>query len=81
MNQAKVETEHLQTKHDRKSFDCGLEPLNSFLKQTAMQNEKKDLTRTYIISSEEDENQIAGYFTLITGEVKVPDDAKKTLLK
>ena len=81
VNQAKVETQHLQTKHDRKSFDCGLEPLNSFLKQTAMQNEKKDLTRTYIISSEEDENQIAGYFTLITGEVKVPDDAKKTLLK
>lgn len=81
MNPAKVKTVNLQAKHDRKSFDCGLEPLNSFLKQTAMQNEKKDLTRTYILSSEDNENQIAGYFTLITGEAKVPPDAKKILLK
>lgn len=81
VNQEKVETAHIQAKHDRKSFDCGLEPLNSFLKQTAMQNEKKDLTRTYILSSEENESQIAGYFTLITGEAQVPDNAKNTLLK
>lgn len=79
MNQLKVETVPIQAHHNRKSFDCGIEPLNSFLKKTAMQNEKRDLTRTYILSSEKNINQIAGYFTLTTGEVLVPDDAKKSI--
>jgi ribosomal protein S18 acetylase RimI-like enzyme len=81
VNQLKAETVQLQTQHNRKSFDCGIEPLNSFLKMTAMQNEKKNLTRTYILSSEENKNTIVGYFTLTTGEALVPDDAKKPLRK
>ncbi len=34
--------------HDRSQFDCGVEPLNVYLKQYALQNQKKGIIRNYV---------------------------------
>ena len=56
---------------DRTMFDCGVEPLNEYLSKFALQNQKKDLARTYVVANFE--NQVLGYYTLVFGAVE-PDD-------
>lgn len=53
--------------HDRLSFDCGVEALNDYLKRFALQNQKKDAARTYVVTR--GENRIVGYYTLVFGSV------------
>lgn len=50
--------------HDRQSFDCGVEVLNQFLKQTANQQAQKDNARTYILSDSQYPERIMGFYTL-----------------
>lgn len=59
--------ELLDKSHNRASFDCGVEPLNDYLKKYALQNQKKDAARTYVATTEE--NEIVGYYTLVFGAV------------
>ena len=47
--------------HDRKSFDCGVPELNTYLQKVANQNQKRDLSRTYVLA---DNELIIGYYTL-----------------
>jgi GNAT superfamily N-acetyltransferase len=37
----------LEGSHDRSQFDCGVPPLNAYLKQYALQNQKKGTVRNY----------------------------------
>lgn len=58
--------------HDRDAFDCGVEPLNLFLKQTARQHAERGISRTYVLV---DENAVApipiiGYFALNLCQIK-----------
>ncbi len=62
-----METKPLDKLQDRASFDCGVEPLNDYLKKYALQNQKKDAARTYVVTTEE--NRIVGYYTLVFGSV------------
>lgn len=66
-----METKPLDKLQDRSSFDCGVEPLNDYLKKYALQNQKKDAARTYINAN--DENQIVGYYTLVFGSVSIEE--------
>jgi predicted N-acetyltransferase YhbS len=66
-----METKTLDKFHDRNSFDCGVAPLNDYLKKYALQNQKKDATRTYVFTNEE--NQIIGYYTLVFGSVLIEE--------
>lgn len=34
--------------HDRNGFDCGVEALNLWLRQTAMQHQTKGISRTFV---------------------------------
>lgn len=45
--------EPLAKSHDRDGFDCGIEPLNSFLKQTARQHAERGISRTYVLVDED----------------------------
>ena len=49
--------------HDRTSFNCGNDSMNSFLRNTVSQWERKGLTRCWVLESE-DSHQIVGYYTL-----------------
>ena len=61
----------LNKNHDRASFDCGVEPLNDFLKKYALQNQKKDVGRTYVVLNED--GRIAGFYTLVFSGVSVEE--------
>jgi len=51
-------------KHNRNSFDCGVEALNNYLKLTANQQSNKDNSRTYVLEDKEDSSSIVGFYTL-----------------
>lgn len=58
--------ELLSRAHDRAGFDCGSEPLNTYLKQTARQHTERGISRTFVLVEETvgEPKAIAGYFTL-----------------
>ena len=60
--------EPLNENHDRHGFDCGVEALNRYLRQTARQHQEKGIARTYVLS--EDGQKIAGFFTLTFCQVE-----------
>ncbi len=69
--------------HDRDGFDCGTEPLNLFLKQTARQHAERGISRTFVLVDEDAAapKPIIGFFALnicqIKSEILSPEQAKK----
>ncbi len=53
-----------KSKHDRNRFNCGIEPLNNYLKVMASQQAKKDNTRTFVLEHANDNSLIVGFYTL-----------------
>ncbi len=53
-----------KNKHDRKRFNCTVEPLNKYLKLMAQQQAIKDNTRTFVLEDEQQPEYIIGYYTL-----------------
>lgn len=43
-----IRLEPLTGHHDRSGFDCGVEVLNVWLKQTALQHQSKGISRTFV---------------------------------
>ncbi|HAK98467.1 MAG TPA: N-acetyltransferase [Rhodobiaceae bacterium] len=63
-------------KHDRKSFDCGVEALNLYLQRAANQDSKRSITRVHVMVEGE---RIIGFFTLSGHSVlrdNLPDGVK-----
>ncbi len=56
----------LTKSHDRSAFDCGVPALNEYLKQYALQNQRKNAARTYVATRG---NRVVGYYTLAYGSV------------
>jgi GNAT superfamily N-acetyltransferase len=54
----------LDSSHDRAQFDCGAGPLNVYLKQYALQNQKKGIVRNYVTCRG---TRIVGYYSLAYG--------------
>ncbi|TNH03530.1 GNAT family N-acetyltransferase [Testudinibacter sp. TR-2022] len=50
--------------HDRAGFDCGVKPLNNFLKLTANQLGERDHSRSYVLVDPIQPSQIIGFYTL-----------------
>ena len=75
--------ELLAKSHDRDGFDCGSEPLNLFLKQTARQHAERGISRTFVLVNEAAiaPKPIIGFFSLnicqIKSELLTPQEAKK----
>jgi predicted N-acetyltransferase YhbS len=55
----------LQKSDDRKSFDCGQEDLNLFIRQFARQKQERDEQKTYVIC---EGSRILAFITLAIGE-------------
>ncbi len=60
----------LEAGHDRAPFDCGVEPLNVYLKQYALQNQKKGMVRNYVTCRG---TRIVGYYSLAYGSADQVD--------
>ena len=58
--------ERLTTAHDTAAFDCGNEPLNTWLRQRALQNEESRVSRTYVVCKG---NSVVAYYSLANGAV------------
>ncbi|HKU00816.1 MAG TPA: GNAT family N-acetyltransferase [Paraburkholderia sp.] len=54
----------LKPDDDRNPFDCGVESLNTWLKQMAGQNDRKRLTRTYVMVASAAPQKVIGYYSL-----------------
>ena len=64
--------ELLAKSHDREGFDCGSEPLNLFLKQTARQHAERGISRTFVLVAEGAvaPKPIVGFFSLNICQIK-----------
>ena len=60
----------LVPEHDHTGFDCGSEPLNSFLKQYALQGQRVGSSQTYVATTGV---KVVGFHTLVVGEVTYED--------
>lgn len=70
--------EPISKSHDRKRFDCGDEEVTRFLREQALQDQEKDLSRTMVLVDEQvDPTRVIGYHTLLMAQVKqevIPGD-------
>lgn len=70
--------EPISRQHNRKLFDCDDEEVNRFLREQALQDHDKDMSRTMVlIHAETDPTRIIGYHTLAMRQVKqeeIPGD-------
>lgn len=69
---------------ERKSFDCGVDALNEFLRKTALQHRTKGLSNTFVLVDEDEPERILGFFTLSFLEVEVtalPEEHSRHLPK
>lgn len=75
--------ELLDKKHNRKTFDCGKELLNNYLKTQAGQDIKRKLSACFVLS-ESETNTILGYYTLSNNSIPLssfPEKIRKKLPK
>ena len=50
--------------HDRTSFDCGTPALNLYLRNYALQNQKRGIVRNYV-TTRKDSKVVAAYYSLV----------------
>lgn len=67
----------LDRSHDFLGFDCGSEPLNSFLVRHALANQANGSAKTFVGLSE---NRVVGYYSLAVGSV-LYDEAPERMAK
>ena len=72
--------EALTTFHDRKSFSCGVEPLDVYIRELATQDIKRRVSNCFIAS--DDVGRTAGYYTFAATSLpltELSDEEKKRL--
>jgi predicted GNAT family N-acyltransferase len=72
---------HLEKKHDRNQFTCGIETLDRYLKTQASQDIRKNVAVTYVLTKE-NSAQVLGYYTLSSMGIfpgELPDELIKRL--
>lgn len=57
-----MKIEVLQAHHQKKSFNCGQDDLNKFIKQYASQHQKSGTSKTYVAI--DDDAQVRGFYCL-----------------
>ena len=62
--------------YDIDSFDCGIEPLNNYLKKYALQNHLSCAARTYVATRG---NEVVGFYTLAYGSVDHAEAPKRVV--
>ncbi len=71
--------------HNRKSFDCGRDELNSFVRQFAVRHREAGISKTMVLPTENSENDlfdICAFYTLSHTEIKretLPTNLQKKL--
>jgi predicted GNAT family N-acyltransferase len=71
----------LNKHHDRKSFSCGNEMLDNYLKKQARQDVDRKLSVCFILTHSESENEIIGYYTLSNSSISKEQLSENLLQK
>jgi GNAT superfamily N-acetyltransferase len=58
----------IDKKHDTSSFDCGVQPLNEYLRKYALLNHQNRAARTYVAIKG---SHLVGYYTLAAASVSI----------
>jgi len=66
-----IKIEPLERFHNRNDFDCGNKKLNDFLKKYSFQNQKNNISKTFITvdAGSSIAKNIAGFYTLSSGQI------------
>lgn len=66
-------TETLGRQHDRASFSCGVQQLDAYIRERALQDQKKRAAVCWVLGGAESPTQIRGYYTLSAYSVALRD--------
>ena len=72
----------LNSKHQRKQFDCGETSLNTYLQQYARQNIKLRINKVFVATPIDSARTVMGYYTLSAGSIgaeNLPQAQKRRL--
>jgi len=61
--------ELLSEHHDRSTFSCGVAELDEYLRRFAGQDQRRDLTRCFVLVKQSELRRILGYYTLSNAAV------------
>jgi GNAT superfamily N-acetyltransferase len=73
----------LSDRHSVGEYDCGLEPLNTFLKRHALQNQRNNSARTFVATIAES-TEVVAYYSLCAASVdfdQTPERIRKGLAR
>lgn len=79
------ETEAFDGEDGKSDFECGSKPLDDFLRAYAGQNQKREVSRTWILRRPNNESElprVLGYYTLTLGSLEkkvLPEELAKGL--
>lgn len=62
--------EAIARRHDRKTFDCGSNALNDYLRKYARQNHESGGAKTFVATSLAAPNRVLGYYTISPASVE-----------
>ena len=65
--------EPIDRHHDRKSFDCGVEDLNTYLRRYARQNHESGGAKTFVAASTAEPARVFGFYTISPGAIAFAD--------
>lgn len=71
-----MRVERLDDQHDLSGFDCGIKELNDWLRVHALENQRRNLSRTFVLI--DDTETVIGYYALTMGGV-VKDELPRRL--
>ncbi|MDA3811989.1 MAG: GNAT family N-acetyltransferase [Spirochaetaceae bacterium] len=77
-----IEIVPISKKINRKDFDCGIEELNTYLRQFAIPNDKKNIGKTFVAVENQNLNKPVGYYTVSMAQIlfnELPEAIKKGL--
>src|SRR5438094_7992674 len=72
----------LTGRHDRRAFESGSEPLDTWLREIAQQHQRRGLSKTFVATSAEAPTRILGFYALTACEVmsaELPEEMAKRL--
>ena len=66
-----LKIENLAPSHNRAAFDCGIQELNQYLRNTARQHIEKGVSRTFVLVDDSNPSEILGFFAPAACETHV----------
>ncbi|MYM90543.1 GNAT family N-acetyltransferase [Rugamonas sp. FT82W] len=71
----------LEAAHEVNRFTCGKPELDNYLQTTARQHQSKNISKTYVLTNDEDPTLVIGFFTMAIRPMTPKGDMPASLVK